>query len=414
MAALGSAGTRFTSLTIGANQFDKPEDRSRFFNWCFVAQYVASVIGATVMVYIQDNVSWGLGFGLCAGANAIGLLIFLLGKRLYRPEDGPRGSPYGDLARVVVAAVKKRNIRLTLNNEDYYYGHHGQVTETAGPTSKKKFRFLNRAALKTEGDIRQDGSVAKPWRLCTMQQVEDFKTLLRIFPLWSSGILLSTTIVTQGSLVILQALAMDRHLGPHFKIPAGSMWVLSMISLSISLTLSDRVFSPIWRKAVNRSFTVLQWIGVGHILNTLSLVVASVVEAKRLGATHHHQKLSSLLLFPQLILVGVGLSLHHPGQAAFFYQEFPLSLRSTATAMASVTIGIGYYLSTLFLDLFRRVTEWLPNNINDGRADNVYWTLVAVGMLNFVYYLICAGCYKYQIRNSEGIGGANGNSASNK
>ncbi|GAV71368.1 PTR2 domain-containing protein [Cephalotus follicularis] len=34
-------------------------------------------------------------------------------------------------------------------------------------------------ALKTEGDIRPNGSIASPWRLCKVQQVEDFKTLIR-------------------------------------------------------------------------------------------------------------------------------------------------------------------------------------------------------------------------------------------
>jgi len=44
--------------------------------------------------------------------------------------------------------------------------------------------FLNRAALIPDGDtISPDGSVARPWRVCTVQQVEDFKTVSRILPL---------------------------------------------------------------------------------------------------------------------------------------------------------------------------------------------------------------------------------------
>ena len=37
----------------------------------------------------------------------------------------------------------------------------------------------------------------KPWRLCTVQEVEDLKSLLRVLPLWSSGILVSMTVNAQ-------------------------------------------------------------------------------------------------------------------------------------------------------------------------------------------------------------------------
>lgn len=41
------------------------------------------------------------------------------------------------------------------------------------------YGLFNCAALKTEGNTRSDGSIAKPWRLCTVQQVEGLKTLIR-------------------------------------------------------------------------------------------------------------------------------------------------------------------------------------------------------------------------------------------
>jgi hypothetical protein len=38
-------------------------------------------------------VGWGLGFGICAIANAIGLVVLVLGKRFYRRVK-PKGSPF--------------------------------------------------------------------------------------------------------------------------------------------------------------------------------------------------------------------------------------------------------------------------------------------------------------------------------
>ncbi|KAI9195187.1 hypothetical protein LWI28_012543 [Acer negundo] len=126
--------------------------------------------------------------------------------------------------------------------------------------------FLNRAALKTDGDIRPDGSIAKPWRVCTVQQLEDLTTLKRIFPLWSSSIFLSTTIGIVMSLTILQTLTMDRHLGPSFRFPAGSILVIILISASLFITLIDRLLIPTWQKLTGGSLTtLLQQIGFGRV-----------------------------------------------------------------------------------------------------------------------------------------------------
>jgi hypothetical protein len=90
----------------------------------------------------------------------------------------------------------------------------------------------------------------------------------------------------------------------------------------------------------------------------------------------------------------VGEALHFPGNMAFYYQEFPKTLRSTATAMAPQLIALGFYLSTVFVDVVRRVTPWLPGNINNGRLDNVYWAVATVTTVNFGYFLVWVSLYK--------------------
>ncbi|KAL6967364.1 hypothetical protein U1Q18_033175 [Sarracenia purpurea var. burkii] len=291
----------------------------------------------------------------------------------------------------------------------------------AGPAQRRRAAtclFLNRAALRTEGDIRPDGSISKPWKLCTLQQVEDLKTLIRIFPLWSTGILLGIPIGIQMSLVVLQALTMDRHLGPHFQIPAGSILVFESIFVCIGLFLFDRLIWPFWRKLRRRSPTPLQLIGVGHVLNAAGMAVSAIVETKRRNvartAAAHHQLLqgggvapiSAFWLVPQLAIVGVAASFHFPEQVALYYQEFPSSLKSMSTAVIGLIAGIAFYLSTAVIGCVRRVTGWLPDNINDGKVDYVFWMLVAVGVVNFGYYLVCAILYKYRNLETEDGGSA--------
>ncbi|KAJ6986962.1 hypothetical protein NC653_020252 [Populus alba x Populus x berolinensis] len=113
-----------------------------------------------------------------------------------------------------------------------------------------------------------------------------------------------------------------------------------------------------------------------------------------MGADQFDQPNNQLMV--QFLVIGVDEAFHFPGQVALYYQEFPKSLRSTSTAMISLLIGIGYYLSKAIIDSVRRSTGWLPDNINDGRLDYVFWLLTAIAFLNFGYYLLCTKLFKYQ------------------
>ncbi|XP_010244999.1 PREDICTED: protein NRT1/ PTR FAMILY 2.7-like [Nelumbo nucifera] len=405
LGAIGMGGSRFTTATMGADQFNNAKDQGIFFNWYFFILYVASAAGATVIVYVEDNVGWGWGYGIAIGANTVGLLAFLIGKRYFRHAK-PKGSPFTSLARVLVATIRKRKVAVSSQTQDYYYGH-GDLTKLPYPPPTPSFKFLNRAALKSEEDIRVDGSAANQWRLCTVQEVEDLKALIRISPLWSTGIFVSVPIGILTSLIILEALRMDRHVGPHFKIPAGSFLVFLLISTALSLCFMDRFFYPTWLKLTRRTMTPLQRVGIGHILNITAMAASAIVESRRLHVARSHHlddqpgsivPMSALCLVAPLALVGAGEAFHFPGQVELYYQEFPASLRSTATAMVSLLAAVGFYLSTVVIDLTRRVTGWLPDDINHGRLDKVFWMLVVVGAINFVYYLICTKLYKYQKR----------------
>ncbi|PIN02904.1 H+/oligopeptide symporter [Handroanthus impetiginosus] len=387
LVSIGRGGTSFTLATMGANQLTESHHQAAYFTWFFFILYVSSVISATGIVYVEDNVSWCWGFGICLAANVLGLVVFLLGRRYYCHESR-QGSPFASLAQVVVASFRKRKVAISSESDDYYCG----VKEVAAKGPTNGFRLLNRAALKIEGDIFPDGSIAKPWRLCTIQQVEDLKTLIRIFPLWSTSILLSTPIGIQGSLTVLQALTTNRHLGPHFQVPAGSMIVFTLLSTAICLSLFDHCIWPLWKKVTHKNPTSLQQIGVGHVFTIASMAVSALVESRRRARAH---PMSVLWLVPQLAIVGFGEAFHFPGQVALYYQEFPTRLKSMATAMVAVLIGVGFYLSTLLIDFVRRVSGWLPDNIDDGRLDNVYWVLVVIGVLNFGYFLVCSWFYEY-------------------
>ncbi|KAK7840110.1 protein nrt1/ ptr family 2.3, partial [Quercus suber] len=139
LACIGYGGTRFTIATMGANQFNNPKDQGIFFKWFFFTFYIAAVVSTMAIIYIQGNVSWKLGFGLCAIANFIGLAFLLLGNRFYL-HDKPQGSPFTSIVRVIVATIQKWKVPHSSEIEDYYYRHDGISDIAATATPKKSFR----------------------------------------------------------------------------------------------------------------------------------------------------------------------------------------------------------------------------------------------------------------------------------
>ncbi|GKC47032.1 NRT1/ PTR family 2.7-like protein [Tanacetum coccineum] len=110
---------------------------------------------------------------------------------------------------------------------------------------------------------------------------------------------------------------------------------------------------------------------------------------------------SALWLMVPLTIIGVSEAFFFPGQILLYYQEFPTSLRSTSTAMISLLVAVGFYLSTGITSLIRKSTVWLMDDLNDGRLDIVYWLLAAIGAVNFGYFLICGKMFQHNLDKQD-------------
>jgi peptide/histidine transporter 3/4 len=124
--SFGTGGLRPCVVMFGTDQFDHEpgaeqqqltaeaaeaaaERKRRYFNLYFFAGGVASMLALTGVVYIQDHVGWGWGFGIPAIAMFVSIVVFLIGYPLY-VRLKPGGSPFTRLAQVAAAAFKKRNV----------------------------------------------------------------------------------------------------------------------------------------------------------------------------------------------------------------------------------------------------------------------------------------------------------------
>lgn len=264
------------------------------------------------------------------------------------------------------------------------------------------FSNLNKAAIIGEGELGPDGGPINPWRLCGVQQIEELKCLLRIAPIWASGIICFTSIVQQSTFVVSQAMAMNRHLGPNFKIPPGSIAVISMLAITLWIPVYDRLLIPAARRVSKRpgGITLLQRMGVGLAISISSMVVAGLIEAKRRrsATADPMSPISVMWLAPQLVLLGLAEAFNGIGQIEFYYKQFPEHMRSIAGSLTFCGTAGASYLSSLLVSVVQHRTKpnWLTDDINDGKLDYFYYLIAVLGIVNLVYYVICASFYHYK------------------
>lgn len=60
------------------------KEKKSFFNWFYFAINFGSLLAVTVVVYIQDSISWAIGFAIPAAAMLLAILTFIGGSSKYR------------------------------------------------------------------------------------------------------------------------------------------------------------------------------------------------------------------------------------------------------------------------------------------------------------------------------------------
>nr|GLL43433.1 protein NRT1/ PTR FAMILY 3.1 [Ipomoea trifida]GMD77142.1 protein NRT1/ PTR FAMILY 3.1 [Ipomoea batatas] len=426
LTALGSGGIRPCVVAFGADQFDETDPKQktktwRFFNWYYFCMGTSMLVAVTVVVYIQDNIGWGWGFGVPTIAMAFSIFTFIFGYPLYRNLD-PAGSPFTRLVQVCVAAYKKRKVPIVSNPALLYQNHEidAAISVAGNLLHTKHMQFLDKAAVITEDD---DPKSPNLWRLNTVHRVEELKSVIRMGPIWASGIILITAYAQQNTFSIQQAKTMDRHLTKSFQIPAASMSVFTLSSMLCTIVFYDRVFVPLARKVtgLERGISFLSRMGIGFFISILATLVAGFVEMKRKNAAAAHgisDKADAMIpipvfwLVPQYCLHGMAEAFMSIGHLEFFYDQAPESMRSTASALFWTAISAGNYMSTLLVSLVHKFSagpggsNWLPdNNLNKGKLEYFYWLITLLQLFNFVYYLFCAKFYTFkpiQIQKMEG------------
>ncbi|KAG8487414.1 hypothetical protein CXB51_020860 [Gossypium anomalum] len=125
--SIGAGGIRSSCMAFGADQLDKrnnPENTKTlqsFFGWYYATVTFSALIAVTLIVYVQDNLGWGMGFGIPVMLMFGSAVSFFLASSFYIKLKAKTSLLTG-LAQVIVASFRNRHIELPSHatNEVYH------------------------------------------------------------------------------------------------------------------------------------------------------------------------------------------------------------------------------------------------------------------------------------------------------
>ena len=149
---------------------------------------------------------------------------------------------------------------------------------------------------------------------------------------------------------------MDRSVWSGFDITAASLQVCISLSIVLFVPIYDRIFIPMARKFTNKpsGITMLQRIGIGIFISSISMAIAALVETKRLKTTQDHGLIDMPYatvpmrvwwLVPQYILFGLSEVFAVVGLQES-YDQVPTESRSVGVSLYLSIFGVGSFLSS--------------------------------------------------------------------
>jgi peptide/histidine transporter 3/4 len=465
LVALGTGGIKPCVSSFGADQFDStnPAEAAlipRFFNYFYAAINIGAIIASLFLIYIQEEVSWALGYGIPAGVFVFAVGIFLLGVPRYRFVP-PAGSPFSRIFRVLHGAFAHRKA-VVPENEKELYEYQGQGNESIIIGQEKlprtaSFKWLEKACTKVEGEpmpedddediddvtyltegkeslgrleekegavvsspakatVKEINSTKKKKKsvLVTLTEVEELKILTRLLPIAFTLIMYNAIYAQMATMFVIQGTGMNTSLGS-LTIPPATVSVLDCLSVLVFVFLYDLVIAPYFERK-GKPITHLQRIGWGYFVAIGSMLVAGGLEVVRLQVVADNNlqdtdptaegapvvPISVWWQIPQYMLIGLSEVLAMVGSLAMFYQEAPDGLRSTCSAIQLLATAFGNYVSSALLAIIQAITTsngsegWIAPNVNESHLDYWFFTLAVLMAINTLVFFWIAKRYRYR------------------
>ncbi|XP_020578490.1 protein NRT1/ PTR FAMILY 5.9-like isoform X2 [Phalaenopsis equestris] len=393
--SIGQSGYNPSLQAFGADQLELEEDckeeekankKSSFFQWWYFGICTGSLLGNSTMSYIQDNFGWGLGFSIPAAAMALSVTFFLCGSRFYvQRETKVRKKWLYGVVRAAMGSISKFvSPKISL------------------PSQNDEFVELEMQQKSLRVDFHETSDPFVP-------EVEISpniaKVILKLLPIWIVLLMFAVIFQQPATFFTNQGIVMKHNIGNRIVIPPAMLQSAITISIVMLMPLYDKLIIPLSRLITrdDKGITVLQRIGIGMLLSIVAMVVAALVEMKRLEISNRggmleepdslKKQLSIFWLLPQYILLGVSDVFTVVGMQEFFYSQVPKKMRTVGFGLYLSVFGLGSFVSAFLISMVEIFTassgkdsSWFSDNMREAKLYNYYWLLALLASLSFLMF----------------------------
>lgn len=415
--SLGQGGYNPSLQAFGADQLGEDEElpcsntddtssnkKALFFQWWYFGVCAGSLMGVTFMSYIQDTFGWVIGFAIPAISMVLSILIFSSGSSIYSykqqddDDDLRDKKPFTNMFKSIKeSALKCFHCEITLPND-----------KSENVELELQERPLCRENCESIKVINKDSKIS----MCLLPNV---KVMIKLLPIWTMLLMFAVIFQQPATFFTKQGMTMKRNIGSNFKIPPATLQSAITLSIILLMPLYDRVFIPFAQLITRqeKGINVMQRMGIGMVLSIIAMIIAALVEMKRLaigrqmrseGLLSEIVPISIFWLLPQYILLGISDIFTVVGMQEFFYGEVPKNMRTMGIALYTSVFGVGSFVSALMITLVEVYTSskgtpsWFSDDMVEARLDNYYWLLAWLSSISLLLYtLLC----KYYYNKSE-------------
>jgi solute carrier family 15 (peptide/histidine transporter), member 3/4 len=124
LTAVGCGGVRSALLPFGADQFNNEnsldmQKRRNFFSSFYICVIFGVITSGTIVVWVQENVSWAIGYGIATACIGLALIAFVVGTPIFRYHQ-PSGSPVKNIFHVIVASFRNMGLEVPVDSSLLY------------------------------------------------------------------------------------------------------------------------------------------------------------------------------------------------------------------------------------------------------------------------------------------------------
>ncbi|KAJ0408304.1 hypothetical protein ATCC90586_008254 [Pythium insidiosum] len=453
--AVGTGAIKANVITFGADQFD-PNDpnestqKETFFSYFYIVINLGAIFsyGYLSVLCVQGSgaippeYGYFANFAICGGIMVFAYALFFVGYPRYvhfPPQDSALSKLY---------AIMRGNYGYSYEARMLYHGLLAFCLSFACN--------LLAAFLSTVGDVGQylsyfvvglcsfgmyswirygmntaymDKSKASNGGEFNDETVDEIKLVIRVLPFAAFMILWECaydqldanfqSIAQQCDTRIAPDSPTD-HLAP--QVPGASLGIFDPLTIIVLIPVLDHAVYPAYTKLIGRPPSAFGKVLTGLLVSTLTMFWAGAFEIIRrdagelyfvnettgspeaildIGSLQPMNDIHWGYAVPMYVLIAVAECLINVTAYELFYTEVPLYLKSTCQAINLFMVAMGSNLTSTFTLLFQ---DFIPQSLNDGNFEYMFFTLGALSIANMVGYVLVMQWMQFGMNKDDGEG----------